>query len=206
MFITFVHSILSHFYQLQNHTPLPKNAVIWNLTSSGSCKNRCFGGTYRLRHQSDNTLKWWQYVPPIRRFLQEPDSVTSQNTVFFMVTAVEASNLPHSTLFTNHIDTILPSAIAFSSGTVRFCFFAYFHCFVETKFGLWDLHAFSMSAYPNPITFCMHEAAFMRNDVHIVALDTISSTYYINPSHQCESKWPTAASQRQFTNNYCYNK
>jgi hypothetical protein len=37
---------------------------------------------------------WWRrYVPPKRRFLQGPHSVTSQKTVFFIVTAVKASNL-----------------------------------------------------------------------------------------------------------------
>jgi hypothetical protein len=25
-----------------------KNAVFWDITPCGSCKNRCFGGTYRL--------------------------------------------------------------------------------------------------------------------------------------------------------------
>jgi hypothetical protein len=28
-----------------------KNAVLWNVTLRDSCKNRRFGGTYRLRHQ-----------------------------------------------------------------------------------------------------------------------------------------------------------
>jgi hypothetical protein len=37
---------------------------------------------------------WWRcYVPPKRRFLQEPNGVTSQKTIFFIVTAVETSNL-----------------------------------------------------------------------------------------------------------------
>jgi hypothetical protein len=33
-----------------------------------------------------------RYVPPERRFLQEPHGVTSQNTTFFIVTAVKTSN------------------------------------------------------------------------------------------------------------------
>jgi hypothetical protein len=38
---------------------------------------------------------WWRkhYVPPKRRFLQEPHGVTSQRTAFFIVTAVNTSNL-----------------------------------------------------------------------------------------------------------------
>jgi hypothetical protein len=42
---------------------------------------------------------WWrrQYVPPKRRFLQEPHGVTSQKTPFFIITAVKTSHLtkPH---------------------------------------------------------------------------------------------------------------
>jgi hypothetical protein len=30
-----------------------KNGVFWVLTPCGSCKNRCFGGTWRLLHQGD---------------------------------------------------------------------------------------------------------------------------------------------------------
>jgi hypothetical protein len=37
---------------------------------------------------------WWRrYVPPKRRFLQEPHGVTSQKMAFFIVTAVKTSNL-----------------------------------------------------------------------------------------------------------------
>jgi hypothetical protein len=30
-----------------------KNGVFWVVTPCGSCKNRCFGGTWRLLHQGD---------------------------------------------------------------------------------------------------------------------------------------------------------
>jgi hypothetical protein len=30
-----------------------KNGVLWDVTPCGSCKNRRFGGTYRLLHQDD---------------------------------------------------------------------------------------------------------------------------------------------------------
>jgi hypothetical protein len=30
-----------------------KNAIFWDVTPRGSCKNRRFGETYRLRHQDD---------------------------------------------------------------------------------------------------------------------------------------------------------
>jgi hypothetical protein len=31
-----------------------KSGVFWDVTPCGSCKNRCFGGTLRLLHQSEN--------------------------------------------------------------------------------------------------------------------------------------------------------
>jgi hypothetical protein len=30
-----------------------KKAVFWDIPQCGSCKNLCFGETYRLHHQSD---------------------------------------------------------------------------------------------------------------------------------------------------------
>jgi hypothetical protein len=34
-----------------------KNAVFWDVTPSGSCKNRRFGGTWRLQHQGDENRR-----------------------------------------------------------------------------------------------------------------------------------------------------
>jgi hypothetical protein len=47
-------------------------------------------------------LPWWRrrYVPPKRRFIQEPRAVTSQKTPFFIVTAVKTSNIR---LITNNL-------------------------------------------------------------------------------------------------------
>jgi hypothetical protein len=39
------------------------------------------------------TLAVTSYIPPKSRFLQEPHSVTSQETAFFIVTAMKTSNL-----------------------------------------------------------------------------------------------------------------
>jgi hypothetical protein len=33
-----------------------KNAIVWDVTPCGCCKNRRFGGTYRLYHQDGNNL------------------------------------------------------------------------------------------------------------------------------------------------------
>jgi hypothetical protein len=69
-----------------------KNAVFWDVVLYGSCKNRCFGGTYHLHHKGNKNClacrflsSWWwkRYIPPKRRFLQEPHCVTSQKTTFF---------------------------------------------------------------------------------------------------------------------------
>jgi hypothetical protein len=49
-----------------------KNTVFWDVTPCGSCKNR---------------------ISEERRFLQEPYGAKSQKTAFFIVTAVETSNL-----------------------------------------------------------------------------------------------------------------
>jgi hypothetical protein len=65
-----------------------KNRVFWDVPPCGSCKNRRFGGTWRL-------------------FLQEPHGVTSQKTLFFIVTAVKAPNLTnyHSLSFSLYLCT-----------------------------------------------------------------------------------------------------
>jgi hypothetical protein len=34
-----------------------KNGIFWVVTPCGSCKNRCFGGTWRLLHQDDKIGK-----------------------------------------------------------------------------------------------------------------------------------------------------
>jgi hypothetical protein len=35
----------------------PKNVVFWDVTLFGHCKNRHFGGTYRLHHQDDKNQR-----------------------------------------------------------------------------------------------------------------------------------------------------
>jgi hypothetical protein len=34
-----------------------KNAVFWDVTTCGSCKNRLFAGKYRLLHQGDKNRR-----------------------------------------------------------------------------------------------------------------------------------------------------
>jgi hypothetical protein len=79
-----------------------KNAVFFDVTPFGSCKNQSFGGPHYLHHQGDKNS--WprifsrRYVPSNCRFLQEPHGVTSQKTAFVIVTAVKTSNLTSQTL------------------------------------------------------------------------------------------------------------
>jgi hypothetical protein len=86
-----------------------KNSVFWDVKPCGSFKYRCFRRTLCLHHQGDRNrlarnsvvpsspilvIWWcWRYIPTKRRFLQEPQGVTSQKTEFFIVTAVKTSNL-----------------------------------------------------------------------------------------------------------------
>jgi lambda repressor-like predicted transcriptional regulator len=89
-----------------------KNAVFRNVTPCGSCKNWHLGGNIAtiirmtrigelgtmlaaVSNQSTlrrNTIarrflspwRWKQYIPPKRRFLQDPRGVTSQKTALFI--------------------------------------------------------------------------------------------------------------------------
>jgi hypothetical protein len=63
-----------------------KNAIIWKLTSCGPCKNRRFGGTYRLHHKGDKNRGARISILPKCRFLQESHCVTSHKTVFLIYT------------------------------------------------------------------------------------------------------------------------
>jgi hypothetical protein len=90
------------------------NFVFWDVTPCGSCKNRRFGelsasirmtrigevGTTLAVTSNRRMLVFLRSVrrllvtaPPKRRFLREPNDVTSQKTPFFIVTAVKSSNL-----------------------------------------------------------------------------------------------------------------
>jgi hypothetical protein len=105
-----------------------KNAVFWDVTPCRYCINWSFGGTYRLHLQggrkkwekfaneepawADDCRRWRPYVPPKRRFIQYLHGATSQNTAFFIVTAMKTTSLtwlcdvcrsPHITTISNCI-------------------------------------------------------------------------------------------------------
>jgi hypothetical protein len=72
-----------------------KNAVFRDVPPCGSSKNRQFGGTYRLHLQGEmnqrnknNVGINWQL-----EHVAKPHGIASQKTAFFIVTAVETSNL-----------------------------------------------------------------------------------------------------------------
>jgi hypothetical protein len=66
-----------------------KNGVFWAVTPCGSCKNRRFGGTWRILHQGDKIgeLGTTQAATSNRRTLRRNIShdVTTQKTLFFML-------------------------------------------------------------------------------------------------------------------------
>jgi hypothetical protein len=44
-------------YRIKNNNTLKKNAVFWDVTPCGSCKNQRYVGTYRLHHQGDKNRR-----------------------------------------------------------------------------------------------------------------------------------------------------
>jgi hypothetical protein len=54
-----------------------RNAVIWDVTSCGSCKNRRFGGTCRLHHRGEKNQRARNNVSSVLRFLVTADVVSS---------------------------------------------------------------------------------------------------------------------------------
>jgi hypothetical protein len=87
-----------------------RNVVFWDMKPCGTCKNRRFGGMYRLHRQDEKNLRaritvsnkeWcllgcyavWLLLE--RWFLQESHGVTSQKITVFIVTTVKTSNLTY---------------------------------------------------------------------------------------------------------------
>jgi hypothetical protein len=90
-----------------------RNAIFWDLTSCGSCKNRCFGRTYSLHHQDYLTacfscnlllasflagwffLPWWErrYVSP-KLTASYPRAIHNRNTYImnFITAEITGSN------------------------------------------------------------------------------------------------------------------
>jgi hypothetical protein len=69
-----------------------ENAVFWNVSPCGSCKNRHFRGTYHLRYQGGKNLRA-RNVSSETWVVTKPHGITSQKKTLFIVTAVKTSNL-----------------------------------------------------------------------------------------------------------------
>jgi hypothetical protein len=54
-----------------------KNAVSWDVMPCGSCKNRRFGGMYRLHHQGDKNWRTGNNVSSVLRLLITANVVPS---------------------------------------------------------------------------------------------------------------------------------
>jgi hypothetical protein len=65
-----------------------KNAIFWDVKSCGSCKNRRFGGTYRLRHQGDKNN-----VNNLLRLLVTTNVISSLILVTLMMDAIHSSEM-----------------------------------------------------------------------------------------------------------------
>jgi hypothetical protein len=70
------------------------NVVLCDVTLFDSCENGCFLAKYHLHHKGERNQRAGNDVSsnkqlPKRRFLQEPQGVTSQKMTFFRVTAVK---------------------------------------------------------------------------------------------------------------------
>jgi hypothetical protein len=135
-----------------------KNTVFWDITPCGSCENRHIGGKYRGRHHHGETvflrsvlqslvtanvlpsslifsLWWWRrYVPPWRRFSQEPHGVTSQKSAFLIMI-----RCPYRTAVELSVNDWLlagrPTVLSLSSFMVKI-----FHSSISSRLALEPIH------------------------------------------------------------------
>jgi hypothetical protein len=64
-----------------------KTAIFWDVTPCSSCKNRCFGGTYRLHPQCDKNRR----LRSVLRLLDTANVVTSLSIPFILMMVMRSS-------------------------------------------------------------------------------------------------------------------
>jgi hypothetical protein len=88
-----------------------ENVAFWDVTLSGSCKNRCFGGIYRLNHQADKNLRARNNVSSN----YQPKHATNKYHVFIvfirsMLRLVVIANVPSSPIIVSLMMEVIRSS------------------------------------------------------------------------------------------------
>jgi hypothetical protein len=82
-----------------------------------NCKNRRFGGTYRLHHQGDKNRRTCRFLSPWWwRFLQEPHFITSHKAIFFLDARCE--EIPSDVVFLCSMRRLLVTASVIPSSPI----------------------------------------------------------------------------------------
>jgi hypothetical protein len=86
-----------------------RNAIFWNVTLCGSCKDGPFGGTWRLHHQGNKNRRVRNYVSS--NYQPKRAAIFLHSVLRLLVTA---NVVPSSPIFV----TLMMEAIRFSASSV----------------------------------------------------------------------------------------